>query len=174
MPFTPPRIGMSQPLHLQGICLDSIVDGASLYNSIESGERKSWIAVALRLNTAYCTGQGRTEVLWRTLLADVTSESHPAPETYGGRFSPFLFIRAIMVRDYKLLASFFLYEDDFPGHDVFLETLHFMDVLHTVDPDGVVPSLARVHAIISKIDKGKIPEVSDFAKSASRFAGEIR
>lgn len=107
MPFMPPRIGMCQPLHLQGIYLDSIVDDASSYNSIERGERKSWIALALRLNTPYCTGQGRTEVLWRTLLADVTSESHPAPETHGGRFSSFLFIRAIMVRDYKLLRVFF-------------------------------------------------------------------
>jgi hypothetical protein len=133
--FEAPTFTSLAYLHTRGYHLDDIVNSAIPYHPLDSGHVVEWLKLTLELSTPYHTGEGLTEVLWRTILTntnDIKNE-YPAPASCGNPFGHYLFTRLVMPRN--------TIEKRVPNkerNDWFLQGLNLMAKLKTVDPDGAI------------------------------------
>jgi hypothetical protein len=93
VPFSKPNLLQPGLLSVQAAFFDIVI--ACSISEVEKvnlqpldclAKWHSWITTVLRLETTYPAGQGPTEVLWRTLIADTAGNQHPAPPEYGTYF----------------------------------------------------------------------------------------
>jgi hypothetical protein len=79
-------------LHIFSHKFDTI-DRTGSSNDERNHQFEDWLDLILSLPATYPTGQDRTEVFWRTLIADTAKDISPAPPQTKNAFKPFLFIQ---------------------------------------------------------------------------------
>lgn len=147
LPFKVPRMEMFQMLHLQGACIDTITDSTCQYLSFETGQVSSWLGLAMKLNMPYCNRQGRTEILWRTLVMDTAAEIRPAPEALGLHFPNYLLLRLAMPRNTSEVDHTSAERDRWVS--LGLESIR---ALKHANPTGVMPSEDKLSMLWENIN----------------------
>jgi hypothetical protein len=122
-------------LHTRGYHLDDIANSASPYHTLDSGHVVDWLTLVMQLTIPYHTGEGSTEVLWRTILANTDESGHkyPAPPSCGTHFGHYLFSQLIMPRNPT--------EMQIPNEGRrkwLLQGLKLLAMLREVDPNGTI------------------------------------
>lgn len=88
-------LGENPILQTSGHEFDSISRTTSSNNDLHiiGGHFVDWLDLILSLPEIYLTNQRRSEVFWRTLIADVGNHESPAPIRIEGYFKKFLFLQ---------------------------------------------------------------------------------
>ncbi|KAN0098981.1 HET domain containing protein [Hyaloscypha variabilis] len=142
--FEPPTFTGLTHLHCRGYYLDVIVNSALPYHPLDSRYVIDWLKLALELPMPYHTGEGLTEVLWRTVLANANKidNEYPAPASCGTSFGNYLFTRIVMINDIKERGM---------THQERTAWLHqglqALANLKTIDPDGAIMAIDQFHRL---------------------------
>lgn len=85
-------LGNDKFLNTHGALCDVVAEVAAPVDDLLTleGDYFNAINVICRLSDPYCNGQGRLEVLWRTLVADSDSKVYPLPSSFEKHFQDYL------------------------------------------------------------------------------------
>jgi hypothetical protein len=142
-------------LHTRGYCLDEIVNSVIPYSSVDSGHVVGWLELVLELPIPYYTGEGMTEVLWRTLLtnANQVQQEYPAPASCGNHFCHYLFARLLMPRNANEMNV-----SNQERIDWLLQGSQLLVKLKKIDPDGAILDVDQLNRIYLACQGGQNQE----------------
>ncbi|KAH8653278.1 heterokaryon incompatibility protein-domain-containing protein [Tricladium varicosporioides] len=111
----------------------------------------SWVDLILEMDVPYGadTGQGLTETLWRTVIADIAWDQHPAPADFGLAFV-YNYIGMVVCRTASIWSA--------SRFEIELEDMiHQIDRLRSIDPSSVFPGGDEIRRL-ARVMKGEDPE----------------
>ena len=134
MPLETPNIDEPGILKFRASRLCSIVQVSLETEQMQKAlDLSSWMDVVLRMETPYGrnVGQGHTEILWRTVIADIGWEQHPAPNDFGLGFK-YNYIGMLVYRTLSWWPSA-RFEQELG------DMVQQLDTLCVLDPDTIFP-----------------------------------
>lgn len=134
-------------LHVEGVFVDTIEElgGTLQYLKNSSDFAKDW-EMFLRLDERYWNGQPRTEVIWRTLIADYAHKTSPVPSSFESQFRSFVLFIGSIIYDPSIPIGLASHKTQ-TGADINRPDINAWTNYHLLeqtDRSGLLPSLDEI------------------------------